>query len=114
MKTFLLKTLKFFSLLFLLPGLAGLLASAILSTYYLDNLPRLAVPQQLRMVPRSIQGTVVYQTVEEDRQLSQIENSSIGVFLVGLAVGVVYLETWSTYQARVAEQEDELAEESGA
>ena len=45
-----------------------------------------------RIVPRGIHGTTVYQTPAENRELNLIEYSSVGVFLVGLALGVVYLE----------------------
>ena len=42
MKAARLAALKFFALLFLLPGLAGLIVSAIISTQYLDTLPTAA------------------------------------------------------------------------
>lgn len=109
MKTAKLATLKFFSLLFLLPGLAGLIISAMISTHYLDTLPKWPTPEELRMTPRNIHGIVVYQTVEEDRKLSIIEYSSVGVFLVGLGLGLTYLEKWGGMRARDAE-EDELKE----
>ena len=107
-----LTTLKFLALLFLLPGLAGLIFSATISTRYLDTLPRMPVPQEMRMTPRSIHGIVVYQTVEEDRQLNLLEYASVGVFLVGLGLGLVYLENWSSLRTRAAE-EDEWAEDRG-
>ena len=44
MKTSQLRMLKFFALLFLLPGLAGLIASAMVSTHYADALPRWPAP----------------------------------------------------------------------
>ena len=50
-------TLKFFSLLFLLPGLAGLIVSAMISTHYLDTLPKSPAPEQMRITPRNIHGT---------------------------------------------------------
>ena len=87
-----LATLKFFALLFLLPGLAGLIVSAMISTHYLDIMPRLPVPEVNRVVPRGIHGTTVYQTPAENRDLDLIEYLSVGVFLVGLGLGVVYLE----------------------
>lgn len=91
--------LRFFALLFLLPGLAGLILSAMISTSYVERLPRLPVPAEMRMVPRNIHGTVVYQTEAEDRRLSLMENSSVGVFLVGLSLGLVYFRKWGLAHA---------------
>jgi hypothetical protein len=110
MKPTQLATLKFFSLLLLLPGLAGLIISAMISTHSLDAMPRFPAPQELRMTPRSIHGIVVYQTVAEDRKLSLIEDCSVGIFVIGLGLGLVYLEKWSTARARVGEEEDRLTE----
>ena len=107
MKTANLAMLRFFSLLFLLPGLAGLIGSAMISTHYLDTLPQSPAPDEMRMTPRGIHGAVVYQTVEEDRKLSLIEYSSAGVMLVGLGLGLVYQEKRGSAQAREAEQDDE-------
>ena len=44
MKTMRLATLKFFALVFLLLGLAGLIVSATISTHYLDMMPSGPVP----------------------------------------------------------------------
>ena len=107
-----LSMLRFFSLLFLLPGLAGLLFSAWVSTSYLEKLPRMPEPTQMRMTPRNIHGIVVYQTDEEDRRLTVMEDASIAVFLVGLTLGLVYLRKWGIAHALGAEDED-LAEEAG-
>jgi hypothetical protein len=103
--------LKMFSLVFMLPGLAGLIISAMLSVHYLDSMPRWPSPEELRTVPRNIHGVVVYQTREEDRTLDVMEFSSVGVFLVGLALGVVYLEKWGAL--RMSEEEDRLTEDFG-
>ena len=102
-------TLKFFSLLFLLPGLVGLVVSAMISTHYLDTLPRLPIPEQARITPRNIHGIVVYQTEEEDQRLNVIEYSSVGVFVVGLGLGLVYLEKWGSRRAREVEEDDAFA-----
>jgi hypothetical protein len=110
MKTAHLATLKFFALLFILPGLAGLIVSAMISTHYLDTMPRVAVLEQSRTVPRNIHGTVVYQTIAEDLRLNEIEYGSVAVFLVGLALGLVYLEKWGATQDQNAEAEESLAE----
>ena len=55
------------------------------------------------MTPRDIHGVIVYQTVEENRNLNLMEYSSIGVFLVGLVSGFVYLEKWNSARVREAE-----------
>ena len=104
-----LATLKFFALLFLLPGLAGLIVSAMISTHYLDTMPKWPVPEENRVVPRGIHGTTVYQTPAEDRTLNRIEYSSVGIFLVGLVLGVVYLEKWGSTQG-ATDEESKLAE----
>jgi hypothetical protein len=76
-------------------------------------MPRWSSPEEMRTVPRNIHGLVVYQTAAEDRKLDLMEYSSVGVFVVGLAVGLVFLERWGARQARVAEEEDRLEEHFG-
>lgn len=105
-----LRRLRFFSLLFLLPGLGGLVFSAMVSTQYLENLPRTPVPAEMRMIPRNIHGVVVYQSAEEDRRLTMLEDVSVGVFLVGLGMGLVYLRKWGIAEALGAEEEDGVPE----
>jgi hypothetical protein len=99
--------LRFFALLFVFTGLAGLIVSAMISTRYLDTLPQSPAPDEMRMTPRAIHGMVVYQTVEEDRKLSLIEYSSACILLVGFGLGLVYLEKWGSVRSREAEQDDE-------
>lgn len=106
MKTSQLVTLRLLSLLFLLPGLGGLVLSAVISTGYLNTLPRWPVPDESRIVARGIHGVTVYQTQEEDTLLSLIEFGSVGIFLTGMVLGVVYLEKWSSLQARLAEEDE--------
>ena len=108
MKTAQLARLRFISLSFLLPGLAGLIVSAMISTHYLDTLPQWPTPTEMRMTPRNIHGTIVYQTADEDRRLSVIEFSSVGVFLIGLGLGLVYLEKWGAAQALAGEEDENL------
>jgi len=108
MKTARLATLRFLSLLFLLPGLGGLVISAAISTEYLNTLPRWPSPDEGRIIARGIHGVAVYQTPEEDRHLSLIEYGSVACFLVGLGLGVLYLEKWSSLQTRLAEEEEPL------
>ena len=100
-----LATLKFFALLFLLFGLAGLIASATISTHYLVVMPQKPDPENLRVVPRSIHGVTVYQTVKEDRLLRTWEYSSIGIFLVGVTLSAIYMEKWGSMQVPAGEEE---------
>ncbi len=113
MKAARLRMLKTISLAMLLPGLAGLIVSAMFSVHYLDTMPRWPSPEELRTVPRNIHGIVVYQTAEEDRKLDLMEYSSVGVFVAGLALGLVYLEKWGARQARAAEENDRATENFG-
>ncbi len=113
MKTAQLAALRFFALLFILPGLAGLIVSAMISTHYLSVMPRGPVLVEGRIVPREIHGIVVYQTPEENRKLNLVEYSSVGVFLVGLGLGLVYLEKWGASQTSESEEEVEWAENRG-
>jgi hypothetical protein len=110
MTTARLAMLKFFALLFILPGLGGLIVSAMISTHYLDTMPRFPDPDELRTVPRNIHGMVIYQTEQEDEKLNRIEYSSVGVFTIGLALGLTYLEKWGARQALEADAEDSLSE----
>jgi len=110
MKAAQLTMLKFFALLFLLPGLAGLIVSAMVSTNYLYTMPKYPVPEEDRIVPRGIHGQTVYQTAQEDRELNLLEYGSVGVFAVGLCLSVVYLEKWSSSQVRAQEDEAEMQE----
>jgi hypothetical protein len=110
MKTARLATLKFFALVFLLVGLAGLIASAAISTHYLVAMPRVSTPGELRVVPRSIHGVTVYQTTQENRLLNTWEFTSVGIFLVGVTLSAIYMEKWGSMQVSAAEEEErELA-----
>lgn len=110
MKAAQLATLRFFALLFLLPGLAGLIVSAAISTHYADTLPRSPEPAHMQIIPRSIAGIVVYQTVDENRDLNLIEGISVGVFIFGLALSAVYLEKWGSAQKPFGEEEGQVVE----
>jgi hypothetical protein len=107
-----LATLKFFALLFLLPGLDGLIVSAMISTRDLETMPRMPMPEQSRIVPRLIHGVTVYQTPQEDHNLNYMEYSSVGIFSVGLILGLVYLEKWGAAQTSAAEEEQLLGHSS--
>ena len=102
---------RFLSLFFLLPGLAGLILSTSISTYFLNTLPRHPDPQHLRMVPRNINGYTVYQSAAEDRRLDAVEYSSVGLLVVGISVGLVYLRKWGIARAIEAEDDEFVAEE---
>ena len=106
-----LSTLRFASLLFLLPGLAGMIVSATISSHYAHTLPTLPHPAEMRMVPRNIHGVVVYQTPEEDRKLNLMEYTSVGVFLVGLGMGCLYLSKWGISEALGSSEDDLTPEE---
>jgi uncharacterized membrane-anchored protein YitT (DUF2179 family) len=109
MKSKSLAKLKTIALALILPGLAGLIASAMVSVHYLDTMPRWTSPRESRTVPRNIHGIIVFQTAIEDRNLNLVEYSSIGVFVAGLGLGLVYLEKWSVRQARAAQESDPLS-----
>jgi hypothetical protein len=64
------------------------------------------------MIPRNIHGTVIYQTEDEDRKLSLLEDGSVVVFLIGLGFGLVYLRRWGISQALAGEEDDKLAEQA--
>ena len=113
MKTAQLRMLRVISLVLILPGLAGLIVSSMISVHYLDTMPKWPSPEELRTVPRNIHGIVVYQTEPEDRNLNLIEYSSVGVFVVGLGLGLAYLEKWSARQMRAAQEDDRLSEDFG-
>jgi hypothetical protein len=111
MKAARLTILKIFALAFLLLGLAGLIASATISTHYLDVRPTAPAPGEGRTVPRNIHGVIVYQTAKEDRMLSTCEWSAVGIFLVGLTLSAIYLEKWGSMQVPDGEEEEpELVE----
>jgi hypothetical protein len=113
MKSKQLARLKAISLTLMLPGLTGLIVSAMISGRYLETMPQWPVPQQQRMVPRNIHGIVVYQTAAEDRRLDAMEFSSVAVFLAGLALGLAYLEAWGARQPLRVKDEKLSAEDTG-
>ncbi len=107
-----LSRLRFISLSFLIPGLAGLILSTAISTHYMNTLPRQPDPQNLRMTPRSINGYTIYQRDDEDQRLDIVEYSAVGIFVIGLACGLVYLRKWGIQRAVESEQDEFAAEES--
>ena len=100
--------LRQLALLFLTPGLAGLIISSMISVSYLEKCPKMPDPVTMRMTPRTIHGVTVYQTKDEDRRLNIIEYSSTTIFLVGLGLSLVYLRKWGI--ARAIEGEEGLIE----
>jgi len=101
--------LRFFALLFLLPGLAALVANAMLSTRYFDTMPR--EPQEMRTVPHTLNGQVVYLTEHDDRQLNDLRYYGLRSFLLGMALGVLYLGAMATSLERWHNSEGYEAEE---
>ena len=91
MQYFGMQNLRLGALCFLLPGLVGLMISAMISVSYLQNLPRMPDPLMMRMTPRQIHDVTVYQTVEENRRLDITEYLSTTGFLIGLGLSLVYL-----------------------
>lgn len=87
-----LPVLQFLALLFLVPGLFGLIVSAILSTNYAATLPRVPDPATMRIVPRDIHGITVFQTTEEDRTLTDVEFTALALFIVGIVLSIAYIE----------------------
>ena len=104
--------LRFAALCFMFPGLAGLIISSMISVTYLERLPKLPDPQQMRMIPRDIHGITVYQTLEEDRRLNVVEYSSTAIFVVGMGLSLVYLRKWGIARA-LEGKESELGSDSG-
>ena len=60
----------------------------------------------MRMTPRKFIGLSSYQSAEENRKLILIEYSSIGVFIAGLGIGLVYFRNRGMARAIAAESED--------
>lgn len=106
-----LRSIRRMTLLFVLPGLIGLLISAGMSTWYLEELPRVPVPAEMRMTPRSVEGFVVYETPEEHRTFTAIEHASTAFFVVGIGLGLVYLRRWGVAYALSA-KDDEYAQDA--
>ena len=98
--------LKLLALSFLLPGLAGLVVSSMISISYIETLPKIPDPPTMRMTPRLIHDVTVYQTTAEDRRLDTIEYSSTTVFVVGLGLSLVYLRKWGIARAIEGEEGD--------
>lgn len=98
--------LRFAALCFLLPGLAGLIIASMISIRYLDTLPRIPDPFEMRMTPRLIHGVTVYQTAAEARRLDITEYASTTTFLIGLGLSLVYLRKWGIARALEGEKGD--------
>ena len=96
------------SLALILPGLAGLIVSAMISVHYRHHAPlarSAATPHHPPQYPRN-RG--VPDPSAEDRKLDLFEYSSIGVFLPGLILGLVYLEKWAARQPRTLAEDEFL------
>jgi hypothetical protein len=108
-KKYKLAALRFFALLFLLPGLACLVANASLTTHYFDTVSREPVPDDDRTVPRELNGVVVYLTEGENTQLNQLRYYGMRVFGIGCALGLIYLGYMATHleQGRSSEEDED-------
>lgn len=113
MKSARIAALRILSLLLLLPGLGGLIISAVTSAHYLQTLPHWPIPEEGRMIPRDIHGVSVYQTPEENHHLNRIEYSSVAFLVVGAAFGLIYLEKWNEESPEDSEENIHLAESKG-
>ena len=98
--------LKLTALCFLLPGLAGLLISSMISVSYVKNLPKMPDPPTMRMIPRLIDGVTVYQTAAENRRLNIVEASTTTVAFIGLVLSLVYLKKWGIARALEGQEGD--------
>jgi hypothetical protein len=114
MKLAKMSALRILALVFLLPGLGGLVVSAVISTSYLGRLPQSPAPEELRTVPRNIHGTVVYQTAKEDERLSIMEDTSVCVFVIGLGLGLFYLARWGNIRSSELDLDDEDLSPAGS
>lgn len=99
--------LRFFALLLFLPGLAGLVGSATLSTHYFDTRSREPEPARYRTTPRTLNGQVVYITAHEDRQLDLLRYYGVRSFAIGIALGLLYLGAMAANLERWHESEPE-------
>ncbi len=99
--------LRFLALLFLLPGLAGLVAHAALSTHYFDTRSREPEPEHSRTVPRTLNGQDVYITVQEDEQLDFLRYYGLRSFGIGVGLGLLYLGAMATNLERWHNSGDE-------
>jgi len=102
--------MKRLALVLLLPGLGGLIVSAMISVHCLATMPQMPDLEAGRVVPRAIHGTTVYQTPQEDRRLNILEYASAGVASLGLAFSMVFLAKWGAAQARSVDEEHDLAD----
>ena len=95
-----LAVLRFFALLFLLPGLACLVANASLATHYFDTLARTPDPDLDRTVPRTLNGQVVYLTESENLEMNQLRFYGMRTFAIGFGLGLLYLGCMATHLER--------------
>jgi len=111
MQDFVIAVFRFFALVFLLPGLAGLVADATLSTHHFDTQPRNLVPAEQRTVGRTLNGQVVYLTMEENEQPDSLRYYGLRAFGIGAGLGLLYLGAMAShldrYQDSGAEDTDD-------
>lgn len=101
------RLLRFFALLLLLPGLAGLVANAALSTHYFDTRSRDPQPDLMQTVPRPLNGQTIYITEKEDAQLDLLRYYGLRCFAIGVGLGLLYLGAMATQLERWRDSEPE-------
>lgn len=100
-----LRAMRMISLLFLLAGIGGYIASTIVVEQDRMTLPRGLVLAQGRMIPREIHGTTIYLTREENRRLNLFEYSSMTMLLAGAGLGLLFWTKLSQSGAYSGEDE---------
>jgi hypothetical protein len=91
----------------LVPGLAALVGDAALSTHYFDTRSRQPQPALERIVPRTLNGDVVYITRHEDQQLDFLRYYGLRGFAIGIGLGLLYLGGLATQLERWHDTEPE-------
>jgi hypothetical protein len=104
-------TIRHLSIALLVPSIAGMIWAGTIRANYLDTLPKRPVFEQMRVVPRNIGGTVVYQTEEESALITRIDIASGAIFLVGAFLGIVYLRRWGMRRMLENDEDQALVEE---
>jgi hypothetical protein len=104
-------TIRHLSVALLVPGIAGMIWAGAIRANYLDTLPKHPVFEQMRVVPRTIGGTVIYQTDEEGALLTRLDIASGAIFMAGAFLGIVYLRRWGMRRMLENDEDQALAEE---
>jgi hypothetical protein len=98
--------LRIVSLLLLISGTCGMFCSAVLVMSELQGLPRFSNPAERRVIPRDLLGVTVYQTADENGQLTTLENWSAGAFTAGLLLWLLYVQKRGLAQGLGSDPDD--------